>query len=101
MKRETGIGGLGRDDGGSAYLLHNTSLALGKGNVTTRLILDELDLDLTTLPSRLVVIIIVVFGTHAVALGPTGIGAVARLLQVIVLVGREFLVDGGHVGHDG
>jgi hypothetical protein len=69
--------------------------------VATRLILDKLDLDLAALTAGLVVIIIIVLGAHAVALGATGIGAVTRLLQVIVLAWGELLVDGSHVGHDG
>jgi hypothetical protein len=86
---------------GSTYLLHDTGLPLGEGDVATRLILDKLDLNLAALTARLVVIIIIVLGAHAVALGPAGISAVASLLQVIVLAGGEFLVDGSHVGHDG
>lgn len=88
-------------DGGSTYLLHDTSLPLGEGDVATRLILNKLDLNLAALTAGLVVIIIVVLGAHAVALGATGIGAVASLLQLIMLTGGEFLVDGSHVGHDG
>ena len=86
---------------GSTYLLHDTSLPLGEGDVATRLILDKLDLDLAALTAGLVVIIIIVLGAHAVALGATGVGAVTRLLQVIVLARGELLVDGSHVGHDG
>ena len=85
----------------STYLLHDTRLPLGEGDVATRLILDKLDLDLAALTAGLVVIIIIVLGTHAVALGATGVGAVARLLQVIVLARGELLVAGSHVGHDG
>lgn len=81
-------------------LLHNTGLALGKGDMATRLILDELDLDLATLTARLVIIIVVVLGTNATALGTAGISAVAGLLQVIVTRGK-LVVDGSHVGHGG
>lgn len=84
---------------GSTYLLHDTGLSLGEGDVATRLILDELDFDLAALTARLVVIIIVVLGAHAVALGAAGV-AVARLLQVIVLARGELVIDGSHVGHD-
>lgn len=84
---------------GSTYLLHDTSLPLGEGDVATRLILDELDFDLAALTARLVVIIVVVLGAHAVAFGAAGV-AVARLLQVIVLAGGELVIDGSHVGHD-
>jgi hypothetical protein len=43
-----------------AHLLHNTSFALGEGNVPTRLVLDELDLNLSPLATGLVVVIVVV-----------------------------------------
>ena len=84
---------------GSTYLLHDTGLPLGEGDVATRLILDELDFDLAALTARLVVIVVVVLGAHAVALGAAGV-AVARLLQVIVLAGGELVIDGSQVGHD-
>lgn len=84
---------------GSVYLLHDTSLPLGESDVATRLILDELDFNLAAFTARLVIIIVVVLGAHAIALGATGI-AVARLLQVIVLAGGELVIDGSHVGHD-
>ena len=81
------------------YLLHNTSLALGEGDVATRLILDKLDLNLAALTARLVVVIIIVLGAHATALGAAVVRAVAGLLQVIV-TRREFLLaDGSHIGH--
>ena len=47
------------------YLLHDTSLALGESNMATRLILDELDLNLPALAARLVVVIVVVVGSGA------------------------------------
>jgi ABC-type uncharacterized transport system ATPase component len=66
--------------------------------VATRFILDELDLNLATLTTRLVIIIVVVLGTNATALGTAGISTVAGLLQVIVTRGK-LVVDGSHVGH--
>ena len=42
------------------YLLHDTSLALGEGDVPTRLVLDELDLNLSSLAAGLVIIVVVV-----------------------------------------
>jgi hypothetical protein len=44
------------------HLLHNTSFALGESNVSPRFILDELDLNLASLASWLVIIIVVVVG---------------------------------------
>ena len=49
---------------GRAYLLHDTSLALGKGNVSTRLVGDELDLNLAALAAALLIVIIVVHGIN-------------------------------------
>lgn len=68
--------------------------------MATRLILDELDLDLATLATGLVIIVVVVLGAHAVALWDAGVSAVAGLLQVIVTRGEFFVGDGGHVGHE-
>jgi len=44
-------------------LLHDTGLPLGEGNVATRLIRDELDLNLSALASWLIIIIVVVVGS--------------------------------------
>jgi hypothetical protein len=84
------------------HLLHDTRLPLGEGNVATRLILDELDLNLSALATGLVLIIVIVVGTHARALGTAVVwGSVTGLLQVVL--GRRWvlLTDGGDVGHDG
>ena len=72
--------------------------------MATRLILDELDLDLSALATGLVVIVIIVIGAHAIPFG----GAIVRsaiaggLLQVL-LGGRGLLLikGGSDVGHDG
>lgn len=81
------------------YLLHNTSLPLGKGDVTTRLILDELNLDLAALTARLVIVVVVVLGANAAALGTAGVSAVARLLQVVVVRRELLLTNRRHIGH--
>ena len=75
---------------GRTYLLHDTGLPLGKGNVATRLVLNELDLDLAALTAGLVIIVVVVLGAHAAALGAAGVSAVTGLLEVIV--GRRKLL---------
>lgn len=88
----------------ATHLLHDTRLPLGEGDVATRLILDELDLDLSALATGLVVIVIIVIGAHAIPFG----GAIVRsaiaggLLQVL-LGGRGLLLikGGSDVGHDG
>jgi hypothetical protein len=83
----------------ATHLLHDTGLPLGEGDVATRLVLDELDLDLAALTAGLVVIIIIVLGAHATALGAAGVSAVARLLQVIVAGGELLVSDRRHIGH--
>jgi len=85
----------------ATYLLHDTSLPLRESDVATRLILNKLDLNLAALTARLVIIVVVVLGAHAAALGATGVSAVAGLLQVIMVWGEFLLADGSHVGHGG
>lgn len=48
------------EDGQFVGLLHDTSLAFGEGDMSTRLVCDELDLDLSALTTGLVIIIVVV-----------------------------------------
>lgn len=91
----------GRD---ATDLLHDTRLALGEGDVATRLVLDELDLDLPALTAGLLFIVVV--GVVGTTLGAAILrcGAVAGgggLLQLF-LGGRSILLsDGRDVGHDG
>lgn len=70
--------------------------------MATRLILNELDFDLSALATRLVIIVIVVVGSaHARAFGAAVVsGAVTGGLLQVVLGGRRVLfTDGGDVGH--
>ena len=48
--------------GSGTYLLHDTGLALGEGDVATRLVADELDFNLAPLATTLLIVIIVVVG---------------------------------------
>lgn len=83
------------------HLLHDTSLPLGKGDVATRFVLDELDLNLATLTAALFIIIVVVVGsTDARALGAARLGTVASAGDEIVVGGRRVLLsDGGDISH--
>jgi hypothetical protein len=71
-----------------AYLLHNTGLALRESNMATRLILNELDLNLATLATRLVIIIILIVGAHAVSLG-----APAIVTGEVIMTRRKLLIN--------
>lgn len=58
------------------YLLHDSGFALGKGDVTTRLVRDELDLNLSSLASWLVIIVVVVICSgRSLALDAAGLSA--------------------------
>lgn len=81
----------------TTYLLHDTRLALGEGNVAARLVLDELDLNLPALAAGLVIVVVVVVGRRALAFGAPGRvadaeGAIAVVVQrrrrVLVVVGN-------------
>ena len=78
-----------RSHGGSVtYLLHDTGLALREGDVATRLVLDELDLDLPALAAGLVFIVVVVVGSRTWALG-AAVRIAAGQLAVAVVVERR------------
>lgn len=49
----------------TTYLLHDTGFALGEGDVPTRLVLDELDLNLPALAAGLVIVVVVVVGSRS------------------------------------
>ena len=87
---------------GRTNLLHDTGLPLGEGDVSTRLVLDELDLDLASLAARLVVIVIVVVGSGAGArsLGTAALDGAIAVLQVVVLVGGVGVVSDDFSRHD-
>lgn len=77
------------------HLLHNTSLTLGEGNVSPRFILDELDFNLASLASRLVVVIVVVVGSAgSLALDAAILSALnsIAIANGIVVAGRGMLV---------
>ena len=81
-------------------LLHDAGLALGEGDVSTRLVLDELDLDLASLATRLVIVIVVVVGGAGTrALDASALEAAIAVLEVIGRGGRVGLVIGGDLSH--
>ena len=88
----------------ATHLLHDTSLALGKGDVTAGFVLDEFYVDLSTLLAALLIIVVVVVGVRARALGASGrVGAQGPIAVVVVVVvrGRHGrIVVGDFSGHD-
>jgi hypothetical protein len=44
----------------ASYLLHDSSLALGESDVSTRLILNELDFNLSSLATGFVIVVVVI-----------------------------------------
>jgi hypothetical protein len=87
----------------ATYLLHDAGLALGKSNVSTRLVLDELDLNLSALASGLVIVVVVVVGSRAWALGAAvRVADVEGAIAIVVQRRRRVLVVVGDFrGHDG
>lgn len=82
------------------HLLHDTRLPLGEGDVATRLILNELDFNLSPLTTLLLIILLII--THA-TLRSAVVGSTVTtsgLLQLIL--GRRWvlLTDGSDVGHN-
>ena len=73
------------------YLLHDASFALGEGDVPTRLVLNEFDINLPTFTAGLIVIIVVIIGgsTDARTLDSTVVG---------VAIGVAWVVGGRGVG---
>ena len=87
--------------GGVTDLLHDAGLALGESDVTTRLVLDELDLNLSPLATWLVVVVVIVVGGGARSLCRS-LSAVAVADRVIVGGRRRVLVVlCDFAGHDG
>lgn len=83
-------------------LFHDAGLALGKSNVATRLVRDELDLNLAALAATLFVVIIIVVGrrrTLAFDAARLGGAAVAYRVGVVNVLRRRLVVLVGDVGH--
>jgi hypothetical protein len=84
------------------HLLHDAGLALREGNVPARLVLDELDLNLPALAAGLVIIVVVVVGRRALALGAARIADAEGAITIVVQRGRRVLVVVGDLrGHGG
>lgn len=61
------------------HLLHDTSFSLREGNVATRLVLDEFDLNLSAFSSALLIVVIIIIARHRCSwsLRASGINTIA------------------------
>lgn len=78
-------------------LLHDTRLALRESDMATRLIGDELDLDLSSLASWLVIIIVVVVGSGWSLAFDSALVAIAE--TVVVEGGWRSIIGVLNIGH--
>lgn len=84
----------------ASYLLHDARLALGEGDVPTRLVLNELDIDLPSLAAWFVVVIVVVVGGGTDA-RPLEASVFSALCAVAVTGRNRVVVTGGRLGRIG
>lgn len=88
---------------GETHLLHDSSFTLGKGDVSARLVADELDLDLAALAAALlIIVVVVVVGGGTLALDATALrrgAAIADGVRLVEVVGRSLVVLIRDVGH--
>lgn len=89
----------------ATHLLHDAGLALREGDVTTRLVLDELDFDLPPLATGLVVVVVLllhlVVGARSLDTAAGIASSVAIARDLVVVAGRRVLVVLGDLGgHD-
>ena len=91
-----------RATGAPTYLLHDAGFALGEGDVSTRLVLDELDLNLAPFaPGLVVIIVVVVGGAGTRTLDASALQSAIAVIQIVWSSGRVGLVVGGDLAHVG
>jgi hypothetical protein len=92
-------GGLGLD--APTNLLHDASFPLGECDVATRLVADELDLNLATLATTLLIVVVVIIIGRALALTlhAATLGGSTIAVRVVEVAGRGLVVLIGDVGH--
>lgn len=78
------------------YLLHDTCFSLREGNVTTRLVLNEFDLDLSAFSSALLIIVIIIIARHGSSwsLGASSVNAIASQ----IVAGGRMVKAGSRIG---
>ena len=91
---------------GCSYLLHDAGLALREGDVTTRLVLDEFDVNLPPFATGLVVVVVVVVASGRTDPSPfhtavlcTAV-AVAGAEGIVASRGGVLIIRIGNVRHD-
>jgi len=83
-------------------LLHDAGLALGKCDVATRLVCDELDLDFAALAATgLIIIIAIISSRLALSFGATDVSKASTISNAIVMDRRKLGVNVGDVGGHG
>jgi hypothetical protein len=82
------------------YLLHDTCFSLRECDVTARLVGDELDLDLASLATSLLIVVIIIVGSHGVSwsLDPSRIIAVEVVTRRWVIEASRRITDVSHCG---
>jgi hypothetical protein len=86
-----------------AHLLHDTSFSLGERDVATRLVGNELDLNLATLTATLLIIVVIVisdavaWSLDAAALGT--VVAIADGVRVVQVASGGLVVLISNIGH--
>lgn len=88
----------------TSYLLHDSGFALRECDVTTRLVLDELDVDLPPLTTGLIIIVVIIIAGGAETLAFDA----AIILRPVAIAGRKSIILHrgrlgriGDVGHGG
>lgn len=80
-------------------LLHNASLSLGEGDVSSGFVLNELDLDLAPLTASLLVIVVIIIscGGDTRTLGAAGLAVAGRVVNGRTVVELRWISDVGHI----
>lgn len=69
----------------TTYLLHDTSLSLGEGDVSSALVLNELDINLPPLATTLLIVVIVIWvGELALLCWTSSVAIIGRVVSASV-----------------
>ena len=84
-----------RSGTGCSDLLHDTGLALRESNVSTRLVLNELDVNLPALTARLFIIIVIIVAGSSADARTFDTAIVSALASVAIAAGQDIIVSRG------